>query len=64
MAKLILNAGYGVQFEGDYHNNGHPKTIARTHYKEDANGADSGFSERVNIVQEMVDLWNAKHATT
>ncbi len=59
MKRLILNEGYGVQFDGEYHKNGHPVKIAEVN---DSNDPQI-FHDRANIVREMVDLWNAKHAT-
>lgn len=56
--RLVLNAGFGVQFEGDYHANGSPKNIAKVHYREDSLGNDDGFHDRANIVRKMVELWN------
>ncbi|KXF89770.1 hypothetical protein [Phaeobacter inhibens] len=60
MPKLILNKGYGVQFEGDYHKNGHPKNLSKVSFRPDAIGCDTGFATRVHVTCQMIELWNAR----
>lgn len=59
MPKLIMNSAFNVQFEGEFHTNGHPITVAKV----TDNGSSARFAENVEILQGMVDLWNAKYGT-
>jgi hypothetical protein len=57
--RLEINAGFNLQVAGEYNQNGTPKTMARIVDKKDPRE----FGRNVDILQEMVDLWNAKNAT-
>ncbi|MFV1535243.1 hypothetical protein VWX96_17080 [Phaeobacter sp. A90a-4f] len=58
MSKLVLNLGYGVQFEGEYHPNGHPKNICKV-----TGSADPAvFGRNVDVMRQLVELWNSREA--
>mgnify|MGYP003648141597 CR=1 FL=1 len=64
MKRLEINLAYGVQFENCYRKGGHPDNIAKIVWRPDARGDDEEFSDRVQVMQEMISLWNAKYAST
>jgi len=59
MPKLELNMGFNVKIAGEFHGNGASKTVAKITQVSD----EKEFARNVDILQEMVDLWNAKNAT-
>lgn len=59
MPRLELNMAFDVKFAGEFNRNGTPKTVAKITVSDDP----TRFALCVDTLQEMVDLWNAKHAT-
>lgn len=58
MTKLVLNLGYGIQFEGHFHPNGHPKNICKVTDSTDP----ATFGQNVDVARQLVELWNAREA--
>lgn len=56
--QLELNMGFDLKVKGAFHSNGYPVTIAKITKSDNS----ERFAQNVDILQEMVDLFNAKHA--
>lgn len=56
--RLELNAAFHIKVAGENNSNGTSRNIANVKQYEDA----ELFARNVDILKEMVDLWNAKHA--
>jgi hypothetical protein len=57
MRRLELNMAFDLKFVGEFNRNGTPRTIAKI----TKTNHSSQFALSVDTLQEMVDLWNAKH---
>lgn len=57
--ELQQNLGYNIQYKGEYHKNGFPVNIAKIVDCSDSHE----FSQRADILRNMVDLWNGHNDT-